>query len=86
MRNTTIALIEFHWIPTAPPRARKPAPPRQRARPAPTVGGYQLPGGAWRAFLGGDIYCCGGSPIVFLHAIPDEEAPAEPRAIWHRIH
>ncbi|WNL46061.1 hypothetical protein RKE25_00015 [Dyella sp. BiH032] len=83
MRDTSIALIEFHWLSPAPVRMRKVAAPRRRVPPPPTTGGYQLPGGSWRAFASEEIYC--GSPIVFLHVIPDEEAPA-PSAVWHRIH
>lgn len=85
MRNTTIALIEFHWLPPTPPRVRKPTPTPRPARPAPTTGGYQFPGGGWRAFLGSDIYG-GGSPIVFLHVVPDEDESPAPPAVWHRIH
>lgn len=83
MRDTAIALIEFHWLPSEPARARRTAPPR-RARAIAPIRGYQLPGGSWRAFLG-DEACCDGSPIVFLHVVPDDEELA-PRAVWHRLH
>jgi hypothetical protein len=86
MRSATIALIEFHWLAPAPARPRKAAPAPRRPRPAPVTGGYQLPGGNWRAFLGDEL-CCGGSPIVFLHVLPAGDAdPPPPRAVWHRIH
>lgn len=82
MRYTTIALIEFHWLPSEPARERRTTPKRTRA--AAPIRGYYLPGGSWRAFLG-DEACCGGSPIVFLHVVPDDEEPA-PRLVWHRRH
>lgn len=84
MRGTPIALIEFHWLAPTPTRVRKTAAPRRRTPPVPTTGGYQLPGGSWRAFAGEEMYC-GFSPIVFLHVVTDDEAPP-PRAVWHRIH
>ena len=85
MRDSPIALIEFHWLPSATARARKAAAPRRRPPPAPTTGGYRLPGGGWRAFVG-DGLDCGAAPIVFLHLVPEVEEPPAPRATWHRLH
>lgn len=85
MRDSPIALIEFHWLSSATATVRKAAAPRKRLQRAPATGGYQLPGRGWRAFVGGGIYCR-WTPIVFLHVVPEEQQDVPARAVWHRVH